>query len=336
MIEHGAELADQFALSIPLNLEAERVWGTLEEELGADLQVHQHGGLMVAETPEDDRAARAQAPAGERARSRRAADRRQRGARDRALHLGRPCKARCSAPARVTRTRGSSVPPSRELPPRLGAEIRVAARVESLRRVGGRWLVSTAAGVVSAELVLIAAGIWSGEVAAMADTRLPVLPVALTMIVTAARRADDPSPRAARRPPPFDEADERTATSSSAAAGRRSCRAGRRHRSGRAAGAARRLDHRTAPGRGCTSCRGWEHSARSASGPASRRSPPDQVPSARSGPQSARPVHRGGWRGVHARARLRAPAERADARAASRSLSLAPYSPLRYAHLNFV
>src|SRR4029078_1790838 len=53
MVEHGDELADQFAISIPLSIKAERSWGALETELDADLEVHQQGGLMVAETPED-------------------------------------------------------------------------------------------------------------------------------------------------------------------------------------------------------------------------------------------------------------------------------------------
>jgi sarcosine oxidase, subunit beta len=185
MIEHGDELADQFALSIPLSLEAERVWGTFEEELGADLEVHQDGGLMVAETADDVAAL----------------ERKHRLEREHGLdvRLIDGDEARTIAPYLSTAVEAAVFCPDEgHANPRLvgpafaraaaalGTEIRVASRVESLRRVGGRWLVATAGGVVSAELVLIAAGIWSGEVAAMADTRLPVLPVALTMIVTAA------------------------------------------------------------------------------------------------------------------------------------------------------
>jgi len=37
MVEHGEALAEQFALSLPLVLEAQRVWGRLEGELGTAL-----------------------------------------------------------------------------------------------------------------------------------------------------------------------------------------------------------------------------------------------------------------------------------------------------------
>ncbi len=53
MVEHGEALAEQFALSLPLVLEAQRVWGRLEDELGTALEVMQHGGMMIAETTEE-------------------------------------------------------------------------------------------------------------------------------------------------------------------------------------------------------------------------------------------------------------------------------------------
>src|SRR4029077_170923 len=53
MVEHGEALAEQFALSLPLVLEAQRVWGRLEGELGTALEVMQHGGIMIAETTEE-------------------------------------------------------------------------------------------------------------------------------------------------------------------------------------------------------------------------------------------------------------------------------------------
>jgi glycine/D-amino acid oxidase-like deaminating enzyme len=53
MVEHGDALADQFALSLPLVLEAQRAWRALEGELDVDLEVVQHGGVMIAETAEE-------------------------------------------------------------------------------------------------------------------------------------------------------------------------------------------------------------------------------------------------------------------------------------------
>ncbi len=185
MVEHGEELADQFALSIPLSLEAERSWGTLEEELGADLQVHQHGGLMLAETPEDiallERKYELERKHGLDVRLIDGDE-----ARAIAPYLAPEIRAAAFCPGEGHANPRLVGPAFARAASRLGAQIRVAARVKALRRVSGHWLVSTAHEVLSAELVLIAAGIWSGELAAMTDTRLPVFPVALTMIATAA------------------------------------------------------------------------------------------------------------------------------------------------------
>jgi glycine/D-amino acid oxidase-like deaminating enzyme len=184
MVEHGDELADQFALSIPLSLEAERSWGALEQELDADLHVHQQGGLMVAETTDDvallERKYELERTHGLDVRLIDGDE-----ARAIAPYLTREIRAAAFCPGEGHANPRLVGPAFARAASRLGAEIRVAARVESLRRVAGRWLVSTAHGVVSAEVVLIAAGIWTSELAAMADTRLPVLPVALTMIATA-------------------------------------------------------------------------------------------------------------------------------------------------------
>jgi sarcosine oxidase subunit beta len=185
MIEHGAELADQFALSIPLSLEAQRVWPRFEEELDADLQVHQHGGLMVAETAADVALLeRKHLLESEHGLDVRLIDGDE--ARTIAPYLSDAITAAVFCPAEGHANPRLVGPAFARAAVALGAEIRVASRVESLQRVAGRWLVGTPAGIVSAELVLISAGIWSGEVAAMADTRLPILPVALNMIVTAA------------------------------------------------------------------------------------------------------------------------------------------------------
>ena len=50
MVEHGDALAKQFALSIPLVLDAVARWSDLEAELGEDLEIVQEGGFIVAET----------------------------------------------------------------------------------------------------------------------------------------------------------------------------------------------------------------------------------------------------------------------------------------------
>ena len=52
MIELGDAIAEQFAVPMPLFLEAQRTWAALEGELGESVEVHLGGGLMVAETRE--------------------------------------------------------------------------------------------------------------------------------------------------------------------------------------------------------------------------------------------------------------------------------------------
>ena len=55
MIEHGDELAEQFAMSMPLVHDAVARWSNLEAELDEDLEILQEGGFIVAETPDEIR-----------------------------------------------------------------------------------------------------------------------------------------------------------------------------------------------------------------------------------------------------------------------------------------
>jgi sarcosine oxidase subunit beta len=186
MVEHGDALADQFALSIPLALEADRRWSELEAELGEQLEIVQHGGLMVAETPEQIALL-----------ERKHALERRSGLN---VELISGDEARALAPylsehvlaAGWCPTEGHANP--RLIGPafaraavRAGAVVRTEARVAALARAGTEWRLRLASGEeLIAGSVLIAAGIWSGELAAMADVRLPVIPVALSMLATAA------------------------------------------------------------------------------------------------------------------------------------------------------
>src|SRR5690606_38500300 len=53
LVEHGDAMAEQAAAVIPLLLDAIERWGGITSHLGeADLDVVLHGGLMIAETPE--------------------------------------------------------------------------------------------------------------------------------------------------------------------------------------------------------------------------------------------------------------------------------------------
>ena len=184
MVEHGDGLAGQFARHLPLVLEAQSAWARLGDELGEDLEVVQDGGIMCAETDADI----------EVLRRKHALERRWGletellgGDEVRALA---PYVAPTVRAAGYCRTEGHANP--RLVGPayaraalRHGAVIRTGARVVALERRDRRWRVTLAGDEhLDADAVLVAAGTWTAEVAAMADVRLPVVPVALSMIAT--------------------------------------------------------------------------------------------------------------------------------------------------------
>ncbi|WP_331767701.1 FAD-binding oxidoreductase [Embleya sp. NBC_00896] len=186
MIRHGRHVAERAAEALPLHLDAMRSWESLEDELGEPCGVRRKGGLMLAESP-DQMALLAEKAALETARG-----------LDVEL-LDAPATHRL-APYLSDRVVGATwCPGEGKANPRLathayaraagrfGARIRAATRLTALRHDGRRWLADTEPGPrVAASAVVAAAGIWTGEVAAMADIRLPVVPVALSMAVTAA------------------------------------------------------------------------------------------------------------------------------------------------------
>jgi len=188
MVEHGTALANQFARAFPLHLDAARAWGGVERELDTDLQLHQDGGFMVAETPAET----------EVLQRKQALERRWGLETD--LLTGD--EARALAPYLSEEVRAASYcrqeghvnsrlvgPAFARAAMRGGASVRVETRVVGLSRAAGCWQVALDGGLgLRAGAVLITAGVWSGQVAAMADVRLPVIPIALGMIVTAATR----------------------------------------------------------------------------------------------------------------------------------------------------
>lgn len=186
MVEHGDELAEQFARHLPLVLDVQSAWATLGAELGEDLEVHQNGGVMCAETDADlDVLRRKHA-----LETRWGLETELLGGdevRTIAPYLAPTVKA-----VGYCRTEGHANP--RLVGPayaraaaRHGAAIRSEARVVRLDRRAEGWVVHVrGAEPIAAGAVLIAAGIWSAQVAEMADVRLPVFPVALSMLVTEA------------------------------------------------------------------------------------------------------------------------------------------------------
>jgi len=68
----------------------------------------------------------------------------------------------------------------------LGAQILSQCQVVDLKRVGSDWQAQVLSGEqCRSKQVLIAAGVWSGRIAQMTGSQLPVSPIALTMTATA-------------------------------------------------------------------------------------------------------------------------------------------------------
>lgn len=189
MIQHGPEVAARAAEALPLHLDAMRAWASLEDDIGEPCGIRRRGGLMLAETPEQLELL-AQKTALERAH----------GLDVRVLETD---ETHALAPYLSDHVLGAAwCPGEGKANPRLvthayaraaarnGAHIAAGTGLRALRHDGREWIATVTQDgrerPMRARAVVIAAGIWTAQVAAMADVRLPVVPVALSMTVTAA------------------------------------------------------------------------------------------------------------------------------------------------------
>lgn len=184
MIENGPEAARKAAEAMPLHLDAQHAWSGLEAELGMPVGVSQHGGFMVAESPEQlktleqkvrlERASGLEVELldGEQVR------RRAPYLSERILGAAFCAKEGKADPRRCVLAYAAAAA-------RLGARIDSGLGVSALNYEQGVWRVHFSDGSeCRARTLAITAGAWSGRVAAMAGISLPVSPVALTMTTT--------------------------------------------------------------------------------------------------------------------------------------------------------
>lgn len=188
MIERGLEAARKAAEAMPLHLEAARLWAGLPAESGEEIEVKQTGGLMIAE---DARQVELLEQKTEIERSWgldvRVIDR---AGIDRiAPYLSGTVIAAAHCPIEGKADARTAAPALARAALRYGAEIRTRSEVTGLSREAGRWSVILRAqgGVgdtVTADAVVIAAGVWTTRLGEMMGAHLPTIPLALTMTVS--------------------------------------------------------------------------------------------------------------------------------------------------------
>jgi sarcosine oxidase, subunit beta len=186
-LENGEALADQAASIVALSRLAVTDWRTIEQEIGADLHVAMHGGLMVAETAEQvallERKAERERREGLLVQTLDGDE-----SRRKAPYLSPTILA-----ANLSRDEGHADP--KAMTPALaraasaaGAELRTHTPVTTIARQGRGFRVGGAGWSLAADRVLVAAGAWTAPLCARANIHMPLYPVALLMNATVRTR----------------------------------------------------------------------------------------------------------------------------------------------------
>lgn len=189
MIDRGIEAARKAAEAMPLHLEAARLWAALPALSAEAIEVKQTGGLMIAEDAgqvalleqktEIERSWGLENRLIDRAEIERIAP-----------YLSERVIAAAFCPLEGKADARTAAPALARAALRLGADIQTRREAVALSRQGGRWQVSLqdrqggSAEVVTAEAVVLAAGVWTTRLGQMMGAHLPTIPLALTMTVT--------------------------------------------------------------------------------------------------------------------------------------------------------
>lgn len=184
MVHFWKELEKEMGELIPLSITSEHVWKGLEEELQADMEVIQHGGFMVAETPEELELLKNKYELEKKWNLN--------------TFLLTGDEARDLAPYLTKRVIGAAYCPSEgHANPRLvtpqfakrasewGARILTESKVTDIKRRNGKWHVQVnREEIYETEHIILAAGAWIEDMAEMLALHIPIFAVPLTMNVT--------------------------------------------------------------------------------------------------------------------------------------------------------
>lgn len=184
LVTHWDQLGNEMGELIPLSLASQTLWSELENELDADMEVVQHGGIMVAETDE------------EVALLRRKYDLERKWdletelitgdeARKLAPYLSDQVKAACYCPAEGHANPRLVTPQFARKAREWGTNLLTETKVTDLQYVNGEWQVElNGQDQLHAANVVIATGAWVKDLAEMAGIHIPMYPVPLTMNIT--------------------------------------------------------------------------------------------------------------------------------------------------------
>ncbi|WP_340538941.1 NAD(P)/FAD-dependent oxidoreductase [Nocardioides sp. GXZ039] len=188
MIERGLDAARRAAEAIPLHLESARLWQELGAEIGPALGVAQRGGLMLATDAEGARRLEAKAEL-ERSWGLEVSVLDRTETHRLAPYLADTVLAASYCPDEGKANARTAAPALCRAAVGLGADVLTRVGVTGLEREGSRWKIRAEQNSVpmtfEADIVILAAGVWCDELAAMMGSAVPVEPVALTMSVTA-------------------------------------------------------------------------------------------------------------------------------------------------------
>jgi glycine/D-amino acid oxidase-like deaminating enzyme len=189
LIQHADALGEQLDFYVALARRAIDDWRRLPQELGEDIELAMHGGLMVAESAEQvtklEKKAAIEARQGLEVQLLDGD-----AARRLAPYLGPTVQAALLCPDEGHCNPRLLTGAYARAALAAGAQLHSDTAVTALRRVGGDWRVSTKrAGSEQtqewqAQHVINTAGAWAAAVGRLANIHLPVFPVALTMSVT--------------------------------------------------------------------------------------------------------------------------------------------------------
>ncbi|MDI6023398.1 FAD-binding oxidoreductase [Leucobacter sp. UT-8R-CII-1-4] len=187
MMEHGIEAAKKAAEAMPLHLEAATLWAQLPTLSGENFEVKQSGGLMVAENSAQAKLLEQKTEI-ERSWGLDVEMLDQAGVQKIAPYLSSSIVAAAHSPIEGKADTRTAAPALARAAVREGAEVRARCEVTAMERTGGQWRVTLQEGAatrqVTADAVVIAAGVWTTALGEMVGSSLPTIPLALTMTAT--------------------------------------------------------------------------------------------------------------------------------------------------------